>query len=82
MRPIYDLASVFADQIRTAESESAARVYEPVIGHRHRQQGPEKLGRVKVKFPSSDKDQTDVLVPDHHARRRQEPRLVLHPRGR
>ena len=30
MRPLYDLASVFADQIRTGESESS-RVYEPVI---------------------------------------------------
>src|ERR1041385_9073063 len=46
MRPLYDLASVFSDQIRTAETESS-RVYEPVIGI------------VKLKIPIlSDQDAT------------------------
>jgi uncharacterized protein involved in type VI secretion and phage assembly len=50
MRPIYDLASVFAEQIRTAETE-ASRVYEPVIGLVTDNKDPSKLGRVKIKIP-------------------------------
>ena len=58
MRPIYDLASVFADQIRTAEPE-ASRVYEPVIALVTDNKDPSKLGRVKIKIPVlSDKDTT------------------------
>ena len=58
MRPLYDLSSVFADQIRTAETESA-RVYEPVIGIVTDNKDPSKLGRVKIKIPVlSDQDTT------------------------
>src|SRR5262245_20959455 len=59
MRPIYNnLASVFADQTRTGESESA-RVYEPVIGIVTDNKDPSKLGRVKLKIPIlSDQDTT------------------------
>jgi uncharacterized protein involved in type VI secretion and phage assembly len=58
VRPLYDLASVFADQIRTAEAEST-RVYEPVIGIVTDNKDPQKLGRVKVKIPVlSDTDTT------------------------
>ena len=47
MRPIYDLQSMFADQIRTAETESN-RVFETVIGIVTDNKDPQKLGRVKV----------------------------------
>jgi len=58
MRPLYDLASVFADQIRTAETEST-RVYEPVIGIVTDNKDPSKLGRVKLKIPIlSEQDST------------------------
>jgi uncharacterized protein involved in type VI secretion and phage assembly len=58
MRPLYDLASVFASQIQTAELESD-KVFEPVIGLVTDNKDPQKLGRVKVKFPIlSDKDTT------------------------
>jgi len=58
MRPLYDLASVFANQIQTAEAE-ASKVYEPLIGLVTDNKDPQKLGRVKVKFPIlSDKDTT------------------------
>lgn len=58
MRPLYDLASVFTDQIRTAETESG-RVYEPVIGIVTDNKDPDKLGRVKLKIPVlSDQDTT------------------------
>ncbi len=58
MRPLYDLPSVFAEQIRTAETE-ATRVYEPVIGIVTDNKDPSKLGRVKLKIPIlSDQDST------------------------
>ena len=59
MRPIYNnLASVFSDQLRTGESESA-RVFEPVIGIVTDNKDPSKLGRVKLKIPIlSDQDTT------------------------
>jgi uncharacterized protein involved in type VI secretion and phage assembly len=50
MRPIYDLSSVFAEQIRSAEAE-AGRVYEPVIALVTDNKDPSKLGRVKIKIP-------------------------------
>ncbi|HEX8112009.1 MAG TPA: phage baseplate assembly protein V [Kofleriaceae bacterium] len=55
---MYDLANVFAAQIRTAETE-ASRVYEPVIGIVTDNKDPSKLGRVKLKIPIlSDQDTT------------------------
>lgn len=58
MRSLYDLQSVFADQIRTGETE-ASRVYEPVIGIVTDNKDPSKLGRVKLKIPIlSDQDTT------------------------
>ena len=58
MRPIYDLQSVFAGQIRTAELE-ASRVYEPVIAIVTDNKDPDKLGRVQIKIPVlSEKDHT------------------------
>ena len=58
MRPIYDLNSVFADHIRTAETEGS-RVYEPMIGIVTDNKDPSKLGRVKLKIPIlSEQDST------------------------
>src|SRR5882724_1612377 len=58
MRALYDLASVFADQIQTSETEGT-RVYEPVIGIVTDNKDPSKLGRVKLKIPIlSDQDTT------------------------
>jgi uncharacterized protein involved in type VI secretion and phage assembly len=58
MRPTYDLASVLANQIHTAESESS-KVFEPLIGVVTDNKDPSKLGRVKVKIPIlSDQDST------------------------
>jgi uncharacterized protein involved in type VI secretion and phage assembly len=55
---MYDLANMFAHQIRTAETESS-RVYEPVIGIVTDNKDPSKLGRVKLKIPIlSDQDST------------------------
>jgi uncharacterized protein involved in type VI secretion and phage assembly len=55
---MYDLANVFAAQIRTAETETS-RVYEPVIGIVTDNKDPSKLGRVKLKIPIlSDQDTT------------------------
>lgn len=56
MRLLYDLPSMFAAQIQTAELEGT-RVYEPVIALVTDNKDPTKLGRVKVKYPSlSDQD--------------------------
>src|SRR6185295_6824457 len=62
MRPIYDLASVFADQIRTAETEST-RVYEPVIAIVTDNKDPSKLGRVKIKIPVLSETDTTFWAP-------------------
>ena len=58
MRPTYDLASHFANQIHQAEAESS-RVFEPLIGVVTDNKDPSKLGRVKLKLPIlSDQDST------------------------
>jgi len=62
MRPLYDLASYFADQIQTAETESG-RVYEPVIGLVTDNKDPQKLGRVKVKLMVLSDQDTTFWVP-------------------
>jgi uncharacterized protein involved in type VI secretion and phage assembly len=62
MRPIYDLASVFADQIRTAETE-ASRVYEPMIALVTDNKDPSKLGRVKIKIPVLSESDTSWWAP-------------------
>jgi len=62
MRPLYDLASVFTDQIRTAETE-ASRVYEPVIGIVTDNKDPSKLGRVKIKIPVLSEQDTTFWCP-------------------
>jgi uncharacterized protein involved in type VI secretion and phage assembly len=62
MRPIYDLASVFADQIRTAETE-ANRVYEPMVALVTDNKDPNKLGRVKVKIPVLSNTDTSWWAP-------------------
>lgn len=62
MRPLFDLASVFADQIRTAELESD-KVYEPVIGLVTDNKDPKKLGRVKVRFPTLSQNDTSWWAP-------------------
>jgi uncharacterized protein involved in type VI secretion and phage assembly len=62
MRPIYDLSSVFADQIRTAETE-ATRVYEPVVALVTDNKDPDKLGRVKVKVPVLSNTDTSWWAP-------------------
>lgn len=60
--PIFDLAGVFADQIRAAETEGS-RVYEPLIGLVTDNKDPSKLGRVKVKLPVLHKDETTFWCP-------------------
>ncbi|HEU4615100.1 MAG TPA: phage baseplate assembly protein V [Kofleriaceae bacterium] len=62
MRPLYDLASAFAAQIRDAEIESN-RCYEPVIGLVTDNKDPQKLGRVKVKFPILSEQDTTYWAP-------------------
>ncbi len=62
MRPIYNLANVFAEQIRIAETEGS-RVYEPLIGLVTDNKDPSKLGRVKVKLPILHKDETTFWCP-------------------
>jgi uncharacterized protein involved in type VI secretion and phage assembly len=64
MRPLYlyDLATVFADQIRVAETEGS-RVFEPMIGLVTDNKDPEKLGRVKVKIPVLKEDEVSGWAP-------------------
>lgn len=62
MRPIYDLSSVFAAQLRTAEHESS-RIYEPVIALVTDNKDPSKLGRVKVKMPILSNNDTSFWAP-------------------
>jgi uncharacterized protein involved in type VI secretion and phage assembly len=58
----YDLASMFAHQIHTAESE-ATRVYEAVIGVVTDNKDPSKLGRVKLKLPILSEQDTTWWCP-------------------
>lgn len=62
MRPLYDLASAFAAQIHTAEQESN-KCYEPVVGVVTDNKDPQKLGRVKVKFPILSEQDTTWWCP-------------------
>jgi uncharacterized protein involved in type VI secretion and phage assembly len=62
MRPLYDLASAFANQIRGAEAESS-RVFEPVIGIVTDNKDPSKLGRVKLKIPILSEQDTTFWCP-------------------
>ena len=59
---IVDLPSFFFAQIRSAEEEHG-RVYEPVIGVVTDNKDPDKLGRVKVKFPSLSNDDNSWWAP-------------------
>jgi uncharacterized protein involved in type VI secretion and phage assembly len=60
--PLYDLASAFAAQIQTAESEGN-KCYEPVVGIVTDNKDPQKLGRVKVKFPILSEQDTSWWCP-------------------
>jgi uncharacterized protein involved in type VI secretion and phage assembly len=62
MRPLYDLASAFANQIRGAEAESS-RVFDPVIGIVTDNKDPSKLGRVKLKIPTLSEQDTTFWCP-------------------
>ena len=62
MRLLYDLSSHFADQIRTAEGEGT-RVYEAVIALVTDNKDPEKIGRVKVKYPGFSDTDTSWWAP-------------------
>ncbi len=62
MRPLYDLASAFAAQIHQAEIESN-RCYEPLIALVTDNKDPQKLGRVKVKFPILSEQDTSYWAP-------------------
>jgi uncharacterized protein involved in type VI secretion and phage assembly len=62
MRPLYDLSSVFAAQIRTAEADQS-KVTEAMIGIVTDNKDPKKLGRVKVKIPVLHNDQTTHWCP-------------------
>ena len=61
-RPIYDLASQFAEQIQTAEGESS-KVFEPLIGVVTDNKDPSKLGRVKVKLPILSEQEITYWIP-------------------
>ena len=62
MRPFYDLASLFSAHIRTAEEE-AGRVYEPMVGVVTDNRDPQRLGRVKIKFPVLSEQDTSYWAP-------------------
>ncbi|NVB81601.1 MAG: phage tail protein [Kofleriaceae bacterium] len=62
MRPMYDLSSAFAAQIRVAEEESG-RCYEPLIAVVTDNKDPQKLGRVKVKYPVLSEQDTSYWAP-------------------
>jgi len=62
MNPVFDLASLLFAQVREAEEERG-RVYEPVIGIVTDNKDPQKLGRVKVKFPTISSDDTSWWAP-------------------
>ncbi len=62
MRPLYDLSSVFAAQIRSAEAEGT-KIFEPMIGIVTDNKDPKKLGRVKVKIPILHEEQTTWWCP-------------------
>jgi uncharacterized protein involved in type VI secretion and phage assembly len=59
---LIDLPSLFFSQIRGAEEE-AGRVYEPVIGIVTDNKDPDKLSRVKVKFPTISADDNSWWAP-------------------
>jgi uncharacterized protein involved in type VI secretion and phage assembly len=63
---IYDLNTYFSEQVREAETE-AGRVYEPLIGIVTDNKDPQKLGRVKLKFPVLSMDDvtdwTPIIMP-------------------
>lgn len=59
---ITNLASFFFHQIREAEQE-ADRVYEPIIGVVTDNKDPDKLLRVKVKFPTLSAQDTTSWIP-------------------
>jgi uncharacterized protein involved in type VI secretion and phage assembly len=62
MKPVYDLASVFAAQIHQGEKE-ADKVYEPLIAVVTDNKDPSKLGRVKVKYPVISQQDTSWWAP-------------------
>jgi uncharacterized protein involved in type VI secretion and phage assembly len=62
VRPFYDLQSVFAAQIQQAELESD-KVFEPVIALVTDNKDPQKLGRVKVKYPVVSNTDTSWWAP-------------------
>ena len=61
-RPVYGLASQFAEQVLQGEGESS-KVYEPLIGVVTDNKDPSKLGRVKVKLPILSEGETTFWVP-------------------
>ena len=80
--PVYDLASVFAAQIHAAEARGGQglragdRASSPTTRTRPSSAASRSSSR------SCREQDTTLVGADHHARRRQEPRLVLHPRDR
>src|SRR5437763_1231536 len=61
-RPLYDLQSFFAEQVRTAEDDGT-RVYEALIGLVTENKDPSKLGRVKVKLPILSEQDSTFWIP-------------------
>src|SRR5690606_8938432 len=62
MRPFFDLPTYFSAQIWTAEEE-AGRVYEPVVGVVTDNRDPQRLGRVKIKFPVLSEQDSSYWAP-------------------